>query len=232
MTRVLVVEDSEDIAFGLQTNLEIEGYESRVAEDGVKALAAYDLFKPDLVILDLMIPKLNGFGVLQALRDRGIAVPVLILSAQKEETAKIRGFRLGADDFVTKPFSVLELMARIEAILRRAGMAAEAQVTEPSSVSFGNVQIDFAAELVRRDGRPVDLSRKAYDLLVALVKRDGAVAHRADLLREVWGYRTSGVVATRTIDAHILELRRKLEDEPTQPRHFLTVRKSGYRFQK
>src|SRR5688572_26747653 len=120
MTRILVVEDSPDPAFGLRTNLEIEGYDIRVAVDGRAALREFDSFNPDLVVLDLMIPELNGFGVLQAIRERGSNLPVLILSATAEETAKIRGFRLGADDFVTKPFSVLELLARIEVLLRRA----------------------------------------------------------------------------------------------------------------
>jgi DNA-binding response OmpR family regulator len=233
MARVLVVEDSEDLAFGLQTNLEIEGHETRLAQDGESALNSYNVFQPDVVILDLMIPKLNGFAVLQALRDRGSTVPVLILSAQKEEAAKIRGFRLGADDFVTKPFSVLELMARVEALLRRAAATAVRpdHGGNGSRLQFGNIEIDFAAEVVHRAGKEVELSRKAYELMVALVKRGGAVARRADLLHEVWGHRQTRIVSTRTVDAHILELRRKLEDEPAQPRHFITVRKAGYRFQ-
>lgn len=233
MKRVLVVEDSPDIAYGLQTNLEIEGYDTRLAEDGELALRVYDEFRPDLVVLDLMIPKLNGYGVLQALRSQGSHVPVLILSAQKEETAKIRGFRLGADDFVTKPFSVLELMARIEALLRRAaGAKTEATQQEPDEnrIRFGNVDVDLTAQIVYRDGSKVDLSPKAFDLLVAFIKRPGAVARREELLRDVWGHRR--LISTRTVDLHVLELRRKLEEDSANPRHFITVRKSGYRFQR
>lgn len=233
MKRVLVVEDSPDLAYGLQTNLEIEGYETRLAPDGEVALSLYDEFRPDIVILDLMIPKLNGYGVLQALRDQGSAVPVLILSAQKEETAKIRGFRLGADDFVTKPFSVLELMARVEALLRRAALPTT-EPTHPGSeenrAKFGNVDVDLAAQIVYRNGVKVELSPKAFDLLLALIKRRGAVARREELLRDVWGHRR--LITTRTVDLHVLELRRKLEDDPSNPKHFVTVRKSGYRFQR
>lgn len=233
MKRVLVVEDSPDIAYGLQTNLEIEGYAIRLAADGELALQIYDEFRPDIVILDLMIPKLNGYGVLQALREQGSAVPVLILSAQKEETAKIRGFRLGADDFVTKPFSVLELMARIEALLRRSkgGMGDAAGLeSDENRTRFGNVDVDLTAQIVYRDGTKVDLSPKAFELLLALIKRRGAVARREELLRDVWGHRR--LISTRTVDLHVLELRRKLEDDPANPKHFVTVRKSGYRFQR
>ena len=230
MTRVLVVEDSPDLAFGLRTNLEIEGYEIRVAGDGRTALREFDEFRPDLIVLDLMIPELNGYGVLQAVRERGSNVPVLILSATAEETAKIRGFRLGADDFVTKPFSVLELLARIEALLRRArGSEAPPAAATDSRFSFAEVEIDLASRRVYRFGELVDLSPKAYDLLVALMNRRGGVVRREELLREVWGHRRE--ISTRTVDAHIVELRRKLEEDAANPRHFLTVRKAGYRFQ-
>lgn len=230
MTRVLVVEDSPDLAFGLRTNLEIEGYEIRVAGDGRTALREFDEFRPDLVVLDLMIPELNGYGVLQTVRERGSNVPVLILSATAEETAKIRGFRLGADDFVTKPFSVLELLARIEALLRRArGSEAPLSAAPDNRFSFAEVEIDLASRRVYRFGELVDLSPKAYDLLVALMNRRGGVVRREELLREVWGHRRE--ISTRTVDAHIVELRRKLEEDAANPRHFLTVRKAGYRFQ-
>jgi two-component system alkaline phosphatase synthesis response regulator PhoP len=231
MIRILVVEDSPDLAFGLRTNLEIEGYEIRVANDGRTALREFDDFRPDLVVLDLMIPELNGFGVLQTLRERGSSVPVLILSATAEETAKIRGFRLGADDFVTKPFSVLELLARIEALLRRAGTAKvpEAATAIAGLFRFANVEVDLLSRRVYRLGELVDLSPKAYDLFIALMNRRGGVVRREELLREVWGHRRE--ISTRTVDAHIVELRRKLEDDVANPRHFLTVRKAGYRFQ-
>jgi DNA-binding response OmpR family regulator len=231
MTRILVVEDSPDLAFGLRTNLEIEGYDIRVAGDGRTALREFDDFRPDLIVLDLMIPELNGYGVLQAVRERGSDVPVLILSATAEETAKIRGFRLGADDFVTKPFSVLELLARIEALLRRARgpVTPQSPAASQSRFRFAAVEIDLASRRVYRFGELVDLSPKAYDLLIALMNRRGGVVRREELLREVWGHRRE--ISTRTVDAHIVELRRKLEEDAANPRHFLTVRKAGYRFQ-
>ena len=231
MARVLVVEDSPDLAYGLETNLKIEGYETALAVDGEAALHLYDQFRPDILILDLNIPKLNGYGVLQNLREAGSHVPVLILSAQKEETAKIRGFRLGADDFVTKPFSVLELMARIEALLRRAATQRETVArADEQRVQFGDVDVDLNTKTVFRNGEKVELAPKAYELLVALMDHQGAVVRREDLLREVWGHRR--LITTRTVDLHILELRRKLEQDPTNPRHLLTVRKVGYRFQR
>ena len=231
MPRVLVVEDSSDLAFGLQTNLEIEGYETSLAGDGEAALDVYEKLSPDIVILDLNIPRLNGYEVLQALRERGSNVPVLILSAQKEETAKIRGFRLGADDFVTKPFSVLELMARIEALLRRAAKPTErANASDTAPLRFGNISVDLAARVVYRDGEKLDVPPKTFDLLHALVRRNGAVVRREDLLREVWGHRN--LISTRTVDLHVLELRRKIEEDPTRPQHIITVRKAGYRFQR
>jgi two-component system, OmpR family, alkaline phosphatase synthesis response regulator PhoP len=231
MARILVVEDSPDLAFGLRTNLEIEGYDIRVAADGRAALREFDNFSPDLVVLDLMLPELNGFEVLQAIRERGSNLPVLILSATAEETAKIRGFRLGADDFVTKPFSVLELLARIEVLLRRAAATKNVEVANgsPGRFRFSSVEVDLLSRRVYRVGALVDLSPKAYDLFIALMNRRGGVARREELLREVWGHRRE--ISTRTVDAHIVELRRKLEDDAANPRHFLTVRKAGYRFQ-
>jgi DNA-binding response OmpR family regulator len=232
MTRILVVEDSPDLAFGLRTNLEIEGYDIRVAGDGRTALREFDDFRPDLVVLVLMIPELNGYGVLQSLRERGSNVPVCILSATAEEAAKIRGFRLGADDFVTKPFSVLELLARIEALLRRANQGKDGTPTAAGGQQhfrFGDVEVDLLSRRVYRFGELIDLSPKAYDLFVALMNRRGGVVRREELLREVWGHRRE--ISTRTVDAHIVELRRKLEEDAANPRHFLTVRKAGYRFQ-
>jgi len=232
MTRILVVEDSPDLAFGLRTNLEIEGYDIRVAGDGRTALREFDDFRPDLVVLDLMIPELNGYGVLQSLRERGSSGPVCILSATAEAAAKIRGFRLGADDFVTKPFSVLELLARIEALLRRAKQAKDgtpAAATGQQQFRFGDVEVDLLSRRVYRYGDLIDLSPKAYDLFVALMNRRGGVVRREELLREVWGHRRE--TSTRTVDAHIVELRRKLEEDAANPRHFVTVRKAGYRFQ-
>jgi DNA-binding response OmpR family regulator len=230
MARVLLVEDNVDLAYGLQNNLEIEGYEVRVAEDGESGLEETMAWEPDLVILDLMLPDLDGYRVLQHLRKTGVMTPVLILTARGEESDKVLGFRLGADDYVTKPFGVLELLARVEAILRRAGGASGSGVLEAGDLEeFGVVSIDTRSRTVLREGVEVSLTPKELDLLLALIRRRGAVASRLELLQEVWGHRAA--VVSRTVDTHISELRRKLEEEPSNPRHILTVHKAGYRFQ-
>ena len=232
MSRVLVVEDNSDLAYGLQNNLEIEGYEVRVAEDGETGLKRARAWQPDLIILDLMLPDLDGYRVLQHLRREGVRTPVIILTARGEESDKVLGFRLGADDYVTKPFGVLELLARVEAVLRRsAGSGSDVAAPEEDgeAVRFGDIHVDARARIVTKSGRDVALTPKELDLLLALIRREGAVASRLDLLKEVWGHRAA--VVSRTVDTHVAELRRKLEDEPSVPRHILTVHKAGYRFQ-
>ena len=226
MTRILVIEDNRNLATGLRNNLEIEGYEVDVAADGQAGLALARSGVPDLIVLDLMLPGMDGYRVLKTLREEGIDTPVLILSARGEETDKVLGFHLGADDYVAKPFGLLELLARVDALLRRAASAgSRAKLASP--VAFGDVHVDPGTHTVRRAGAPVALRPKEYDLLVALLQRKGQVASRAELLEEVWGY--SGEVYSRTVDTHVAELRRKLEDNAAEPRHILTVRKSGYR---
>jgi two-component system, OmpR family, alkaline phosphatase synthesis response regulator PhoP len=227
MQRILIVEDNPDLAFGLRNNLEIEGYEIAVAEDGLAGLQRAREDAPDLIILDLMMPGLDGYRVLRTLREEGVHTPVLILSAKGEEADKVRGFRLGADDFVTKPFSLLELLARVEALLRRS--VQERRTGESVVYRFGEVAVDPAGQQVTRQGATVPLTHREFTLLLALVKRPGTVVTRQDLLREVWGHRSA--VLSRTVDTHIAELRRKLEDDPAQPRHIVTVRKTGYRLQ-
>ena len=232
MPKVLVIEDNADLAYGLQNNLEIDGYEVRVAEDGETGLKRARAWTPDLIILDLMLPDLDGFRVLQHLRKDGIGTPVLILTARGEESDKVLGFRLGADDYVTKPFGVMELLARVEAILRRSnqgGTATDAPAQEGDSAVFGSITVNARARIVYRDGKEVSLTPKELDLLLALIRREGDVVSRLDLLKEVWGHRAA--VVSRTVDTHISELRRKLEEEPSTPRHILTVHKAGYRFQ-
>ena len=224
MKRVLVVEDNADLAFGLRNNLEIEGYEVAVAQDGATGLERAAAWRPDLMILDLMLPGTDGFRVLRALREGGERMPVLILTARDAEADKVRGLKLGADDYVTKPFGVLELLARVEALLRRGRPAASAE-----SVRFGEVELDEGTRTVRRRGAEVALSPKEFDLLRALCARQGAVITRADLMKEVWGYQAD--ILSRTVDTHIAELRRKLEEHPGSPKHILTVRKAGYRLQ-
>jgi DNA-binding response OmpR family regulator len=224
--RVLIVEDNPDLAFGLRNNLEIEGYEVAVAEDGPSGLARALEWKPDLVILDIMLPGMDGHRVLRTLRDARFTAPVLMLTARGEESDKVRGLRSGADDYVTKPFGVLELLARVEALLRRTRGDGGGNGRLDG---FGGVAIDRAARAVTRQGAPVQLAPMEYDLLIALLDRHGAVVSRMELMRKVWGYDES--IVSRTVDTHVVELRRKLETDPSKPRHILTVRKAGYRLQ-
>ena len=225
--RVLVVEDNADLAFGLRNNLEIEGYDVDVAGDGAVGVQRAFEWRPHLVILDLMLPEMDGFRVLRTLRQRNFNEPVLILTARGEESDKVMGFRQGADDYVTKPFGVLELLARVDVLLRRAAGARSGGAVAPVISRFGGVEVHRAARIVLRDGAEVPLAPMEYDLLCALLDREGAVVSRHDLMREVWGYDAS--VMSRTVDTHIVELRRKLEADPAHPRHILTVRKAGYR---
>jgi DNA-binding response OmpR family regulator len=234
VSRILVVEDNANLALGLRNNLEIEGYAVEVARDGVAALEMARAGAFDLVILDLMLPRLDGYRVLEALRAEGREMPVLILTARGEEAEKVLGFRLGADDYVTKPFGLMELLARVRAHLRRAGEGARraegkvAATPAPEAVvRFGDVEVEPATWVVRRGGAPVSLRPKEFELLMALVRRRGGVASRLELLREVWGY--ADEVVSRTVDTHVAELRRKLEADPANPAHLLTVRKAGYR---
>jgi DNA-binding response OmpR family regulator len=220
---ILIIEDNEELAFGLQTNLEIEGYEVRVAADGNAGLEMLRTAHPDLLVLDLMLPGMDGFRVLRLLRDAGAQIPVLILTARGEESDKVRGLKLGADDYVTKPFGILELLARIEALLRRAAAPAAPRRVD----RFGDVVIDREARTVFRGGERVYLKPKEFDLLVALFDREERAVSRLELVRDVWGYADS--VITRTIDTHVAELRRKLEHDPRAPAHILTVQRFGYR---
>lgn len=228
MTRILVIEDNRNLAMGLRNNLEIEGYQVELAADGNAGLERARASSPDVIILDLMLPGLDGYRVLRALRADGSETPVLILSARGEETDKVLGFRLGADDYVTKPFGLLELLARVDALLRRAANGARAArgALAPRE-QLGDIEIDTATRTVYRGGEPVSLRPKEYELLIALLRRRGKLASRDELLQEVWGYASE--VVSRTVDTHIAELRRKLERNPAAPDYILTVRKAGYR---
>jgi two-component system alkaline phosphatase synthesis response regulator PhoP len=230
MTRVLVIEDSTDLAEGLRFNLELEGYAVKVAEDGNTGLACVREWEPDLVILDLMLPGIDGYQVLRSLRADGRQTPVLILSARGQESDKVRGFQLDADQYVTKPFGLIELLERVKSLLRRTRARADVVENGSSSglIAFGDVSVDPASRTVTRSGEAVSLTPKAYELMMALVKRKGAVATRVELLREVWDHRA--IVLTRTVDSHMAELRKKLEHDPADPKHFITIWKVGYRF--
>jgi DNA-binding response OmpR family regulator len=232
LTAILLVEDNAPLAQGLKSNLEFEGYEVVVAATARDALAAFS--EPalsnaapfDLVVLDLMLPDADGYRVLRTLRDSGDGTPVLILTALGEEADKVRGFRFGADDYVTKPFGLLELLARVDALLRRSRRTA---LSDPDDVIvFGEARVDLRSRTASRRGRPVALRPKEFELLAALVRREGKVATRHELLREVWGYDPE--VVSRTVDTHVAELRRKLERDAAHPVHIVTVLKTGYRF--
>jgi DNA-binding response OmpR family regulator len=224
--RILLVEDNANLAEGIEYNLRLEGYDVRIAETGHIALELFQGWAPELMILDLMLPDIDGYQVLRSIRGRGSRVPVIILSARGEESDKVRGFRLDADQYVTKPFGIVELLERVAALLRRSALGTSAP--QPSVVKFGEVVVDLASRTVVRRGVSCALTPKAYELLLALIRRGGAVGTRTDLLKEVWGY--GAFVMTRTVDSHIAELRRKLEENPAEPKHIVTVWKVGYRF--
>jgi two-component system, OmpR family, alkaline phosphatase synthesis response regulator PhoP len=228
VTRILIVEDNEDLAFGLRTTLEFEGYEVDVAADGEEGLARAAAAQPDLIVLDLMLPGIDGYRVLRELRNRGQHVPVLILTARGEEADVVLGFDVGADDYVTKPFSTVELLARVRALLRRTSVNGGQRGA--ARQRFGSVEVDPGSRSVRRGSRSIELTPKEFDLLLALLRRRGATASRSELLKEVWQYENADIL-TRTVDIHVAELRRKLEDDPANPRHILTVRKVGYRLE-
>ena len=233
MSRVLVVEDNEDLAFGLRKVLEFEGYEVEVFHDGEGGMASAQESPPDLLILDVMLPAKGGFEVLKELRTSGHRFPVLILTARSQESDVVLGFDFGADDYVTKPFSTAELLARVRALLRRVQTGSDdgsgdAQGLSADRLKFGNVEVSTSTRTVLRGGETVELTPKEFDLLVALLERRGAVISRQELLKEVWGYGNADI-NTRTVDVHLSELRRKLEEDPSKPQYLLTVRKAGYR---
>ena len=224
MSRILVVEDERNLALGLRANLEVEGHEVTVAHTGEAALAEAASRAPDVIILDLMLPGIDGYEVLSTLRARGVDAPVLILSARAEEIDRVSGFRAGADDYVTKPFGVMELMLRVQVLLRRANAVPSGART---LWKIGDVEVDATRRVVRRDGEEVSLTPRAFELLLELLSKADRPLTRHELLRTVWGYDNS--VTTRTVDAHIAELRRKLERDASAPQHILTVHKVGYR---
>ncbi len=228
MSRILIVEDNKDLAFGLHSNLEIEGYEVATATTGMEGVRQARSFLPDLVILDLMLPEMDGFEVLQAIRKHNSTTSVLILTARGEEVDKVRGLRLGADDYVTKPFGLMELLARVEALLRRSAKSASRDSSsEMESIRIRNIEICPKTRTVQKNNQLVELAPKEFDLLLELVRHEGAVVSRIDLMKTVWGH--SSAIVSRTVDTHIAELRRKLEDDSAQSPLIVTVRKAGYR---
>jgi len=219
--RVLLVEDNPDLAFGLRTSLEVEGYDVLHAETGAQGLETALAEAPDLIVLDLMLPEMSGYEVLRRLRREGREMPVLILTARGEEADKVQGFRLGADDYVVKPVGVLEFLARVEALLRRAQPRAAAATV----ARFGDLEVDGDRRMVAIGGVEIELSPLEFDLLNALALRRGSLVSRAELLKEVWGYRS--LVESRTVDTHIAKLRAKIDGGERS--RIVTVRKKGYR---
>ena len=231
---ILILEDNETLALGLRTSLEVEGYKVECVTDGSDGLTWLEQHNPDLIVLDLMLPGLNGFEVLKRYRARGGSAAVLILSARDQEVDKVQGFRIGADDYVVKPVGVLEFLARVEAIIRRlvptarASLPGEARV-RPSQLGFSDVLVDLRTRTVLRSGKAVDLSPMEFDFLAFLIESGGDIVSRDTLMQQVWRYSLG--VTSRTVDQHVARLRNKLEPDPAQPRHLITVRKAGYRFQ-
>ena len=223
MPRILVVDDEPEIVRGLEDNLRFEGYQTVSATNGEDGLARALSEAPDLVLLDIMMPKMSGWDVCRALRGRGVDVPVIMLTARGAEVDRVLGLELGADDYVTKPFSLRELLARVRAVLRRPGPRQKFE-----EFAFGDVRIRLRGRQVFRAGREVRLTRKEFDLLVFLVEHRGEVVTRERLLDEVWGY--DRFPTTRTVDTHVLRLRRKFEADPDRPAWILTVHGQGYKF--
>ena len=224
MARILVVEDEAAIARVLVDNLVYEGHEAEAVADGAEGLERALAWQPDLILLDVVLPTMDGYEVCRRLRARGAATPIIMLTARGEELDKVLGLELGADDYVTKPVGVRELMARIKAVLRRGEPAPAAGAV----LEFGPARIDFERHEATVDGRAVHLSPKAFGVLRLLWESGGRTLTRAQILQQVWGYEV--YPTTRTVDNHIAELRSRLEADPSRPRHLLTVHGVGYRF--
>jgi DNA-binding response OmpR family regulator len=224
--RILVIEDEPQMLLGLRDNLELEGYEVQTAGDGEEGLARAASFSPDLVILDVMLPKKNGFDVCRELRSRSITTPIVMLTARSAETDKVLGLELGADDYVTKPFSITELLARVRAVLRRTGAQKPMPINEV--VRIGEIEIDFKLHQARRGKSRIEFTAREFDLLRYFVQHTGQVVTREQILNEVWGYEE--FPTTRTIDNFVAKLRQKIERAPHAPEHILTIHGSGYKF--
>jgi DNA-binding response OmpR family regulator len=224
MSRILIVEDEPNMVAGLRDNFEFEGYDVITAPDGVAGLERALNEAPDLVILDVMMPRMSGLDVCQQLKSKRPSLPIIMLTARGQEVDKIVGLELGADDYVTKPFSIRELLARVKAVLRRSKIAPE----EKESYSFGEVEVNLKSCQVSRAGETLDFSAKEFDLLKYFLCHPGEALSRDRLLEDVWGY--DRFPTTRTVDAHIVRLRQKVEPKPEEPRFILTVHGTGYKF--
>ncbi len=227
-TKILVVEDDRNLLDTLKYNLSKEGYEVVTAIDGAQALDIARKEKPDLIVLDIMLPKVSGFEVCRILRKEMI-VPILMLTAKAEETDKIVGLEIGADDYMTKPFSLRELLARVRAMLRRAKMTEKRPAHEEALLKVGDIEVDIARHKASRGATLLELTPKEFDLLAFLTRNRGFVFSRNQLLEKVWGYDFAG--DTRTVDVHVRWLREKIEDNPNKPKLLVTVRGVGYKLE-
>jgi DNA-binding response OmpR family regulator len=223
--KILIIEDEEDLVKGLKLNLADEGYEVDWAADGVEGLRKALEERPHLIILDIMLPKMNGLDICRELRKKNISIPIIMLTAKGEEIDKVLGLEIGADDYMTKPFSIRELLARIKAHLRREKREKK---TTPEVYSFGDVEIDFTHFKVKRKDKELDLTSLEIDILKYFIAHREEVVTREALLDKIWGYEK--YPTTRTIDNHILKLRKKIEGDPSHPKYILSVYGEGYRF--
>ncbi|MGA9767838.1 MAG: response regulator transcription factor [Blastocatellia bacterium] len=224
MQRVLIIEDEPDMVLGLRDNFEYEGYDVLVARDGREGLDRAMADHPDLILLDIMLPKMSGLDVCRQLRSNGVDTPVIMLTARGQEIDKVIGLEMGADDYVTKPFSIKELLARARAHLRRAAR----QVAEVESYTIGDVNLNFKKYEAIKDGREIELSPREFELLKYFIQHRGETITRDQLLDDVWGY--DNYPFTRTVDNHIAKLRQKIEATPAEPKYIITVHRVGYKF--
>jgi DNA-binding response OmpR family regulator len=225
MSNILIIEDDLSILRGLKDNLEYEGYKVLAETNGKKGLDLASRERIDLVLLDIMLPGMNGYEICRNLKKSKPDLPILMLTARGSEMDKVSGLDIGADDYITKPFSLPELMARIRAALRRT----RTDPIEYETYSFGHIKLDFKKLKAFRGGKEIPLSSREFDIMKYLIRHDGEAVHRHDLLNEVWGY--EAMPTTRTVDNFILDLRKKLEEDPSNPKYFLSVRGVGYRFE-
>jgi two-component system OmpR family response regulator len=226
--KILIIEDDRNLLDTLKYNLRKEGYDVVTAVDGAEALDAARREKPELIILDIMLPKMSGFEVCRILR-KDMNVPILMLTAKTDETDKIVGLEIGADDYMTKPFSLRELLARVRAMLRRAKMAEAQPGGHEPMLKVGDIEVDMARHRASRGGKVLELTPKEFDLLAFLARNQGLVFSRDQLLDKVWGYDFAG--DTRTVDVHVRWLRQKIEADPDNPKHLITVRGTGYKLE-
>lgn len=224
MAKILIVEDQKDMVTGLVFNLEAQGHKVSAAFDGQEGLASAERENPDLIILDIMLPKKDGFEVCRELRRKGHDVPILMLTARREEADKVLGLEIGADDYLTKPFGLSEFLARVKALLRRG----PGKDVQSETYRFGTVEVDFKNYRATKDGVPVSLTQREFEMMRLFVKNRDKVISRNRFLNEIWGY--DRFPTTRTVDAHIASLRQKLETDPEHPQFIITAHGLGYKF--